>query len=853
MLPVAAICLFSYVHILVNALFFYMKDAGRRQGGRAFLAPTERKCMKRDMKFWQKAVSAATTAVLVAGMVPGLAYAAEYQAPTEAKAQETNTHVTSAVHAAAEMTSQYLGMDNTTYRQSSFNIKSYAQAITNPRLGIFASALNRNPDVMMWNYFYNFYAEENGLTLSEYVPASIAGGGPMGADSTGASIKWRPDVLIGISANSTAGSYAAQIAALPENNDDDPTNDYDPYLVPMSASSYQQILLYMDEAATAADKVVAESNGTKTLRYDSAAEQVSHYEDVVMATQYYILSQIDKGTVSKRSYAYITAIDTETNMITLACEDPSEWTTSNRIEGALMNTCDNIGLTADVTKEEVEERGQKSTVLKISAANLIKADPDCICLPSATGSGTSTPVEQLKTVLTAAGMSEDDYNNLSIFTTCGGFMANNNTASEPNGPEYGLYVPEIVGYIYNDIIDQMDLTAYYFSALYGVADSSLQNAINITLENMTVADNLQVDPNYKSNLETKWAEGKAWYEANKDSLMETNPTLMSLADAKETLLTTITDDNVVLGEAVVSLTKNDSGEYDNVWPTVSLKTDEGLSTLTEATDVNTRYYDEDGNRVFNINEPGTYQVRVMGIAGGSYSQDGGGYTGETYLTLKVLGEGLDLEALNSSITAAQCLDSSDYTAGSFAKVTAAVEAALALADDATQDAVNAAAKAIDDAIAALEAAPTETIAVYRLYNEATSEHLWTTSLYEYNKLAAEQGWTQEGVGWQSLSADDDGAVGVYRLYNEALGVHHYTTDTHEISVMLTNGWTLDNKEKPLFYAYGAKSGSGAAVYRLYNDGLSQHHLTMKASERDKLVANYGWTDEAIAFCVPVTE
>ena len=148
----------------------------------------------------------------------------------------------------------------------------------------------------------------------------------------------------------------------------------------------------------------------------------------------------------------------------------------------------------------------------------------------------------------------------------------------------------------------------------------------------------------------------------------------------------------------------------------------------------------------------------------------------------------------------------------------------------------------------------ETIPVYRMYNPATSEHLWTTDRNEYNKLAAEQGWTQEGVGWQSLAAEADGAVGVYRLYNAALGVHHYTTSQREITELTTNqGWTLDNKGKPLFYAYDKNDTRGAEVYRLYNEGLSQHHLTMKASERNKLVADFGWKDEAIAFRVPVEE
>ena len=68
-------------------------------------------------------------------------------------------------------------------------------------------------------------------------------------------------------------------------------------------------------------------------------------------------------------------------------------------------------------------------------------------------------------------------------------------------------------------------------------------------------------------------------------------------------------------------------------------------------------------------------------------------------------------------------------------------------------------------------------AVYRMYNAATSEHLFTTDENEYNSLTTE-GWEQEDVSWYSPTTSEKG---IYRLYNEGLGSqlkmsHNYTVD-----------------------------------------------------------------------------
>ena len=131
--------------------------------------------------------------------------------------------------------------------------------------------------------------------------------------------------------------------------------------------------------------------------------------------------------------------------------------------------------------------------------------------------------------------------------------------------------------------------------------------------------------------------------------------------------------------------------------------------------------------------------------------------------------------------------------------------------------------------------------VYRMYNPATSEHLYTMDTKERDALVARHGWKYEGVAWIAPSKS---STPVYRLYNAGLGDHHYTKDVNEVRVLTTRaGWVNEGIKW-----YSADT-TGKPVYRAYNYRLTvgQHHYTPDANEINALITRFGWKNEAIAW------
>ena len=129
------------------------------------------------------------------------------------------------------------------------------------------------------------------------------------------------------------------------------------------------------------------------------------------------------------------------------------------------------------------------------------------------------------------------------------------------------------------------------------------------------------------------------------------------------------------------------------------------------------------------------------------------------------------------------------------------------------------------------------IGIYRLYNQYSGEHHYTSSINEYTTLVG-LGWTYEGVAW---GAPEDG-VFVYRLYNQYSGDHHYSTDVNERDTLVDLGWTYEG------VGWCSDGSSGTPVYRLYNPYASSfyHHYTTDANECATLVA-LGWEDEGVGW------
>ena len=126
--------------------------------------------------------------------------------------------------------------------------------------------------------------------------------------------------------------------------------------------------------------------------------------------------------------------------------------------------------------------------------------------------------------------------------------------------------------------------------------------------------------------------------------------------------------------------------------------------------------------------------------------------------------------------------------------------------------------------------------VYRMYNMITSEHLFTTQKYEYDRfyelgLNDQEYWIGEGIDWLSPTS----GTSVQRLYNPALGSlgrnsHYYTSDADEIKNLTTNqGWVVDAEEN--WYKSGVAFGASCSIYTAYNELLgSAHHYTSSWEE-----------------------
>jgi hypothetical protein len=133
--------------------------------------------------------------------------------------------------------------------------------------------------------------------------------------------------------------------------------------------------------------------------------------------------------------------------------------------------------------------------------------------------------------------------------------------------------------------------------------------------------------------------------------------------------------------------------------------------------------------------------------------------------------------------------------------------------------------------------------VYRFKDMPDNRHFWTSDIYERDRMIRE-GYHYDGVGWRSTQSTSQKPV--YRLYSPTMQKHLYTTDAYERDVLdATSSWTY---EGVTFYANS--STSGAPVYRLYRSQNAEHLYTQDAYERSELIRKGVFKDEGIAWYQP---
>ena len=139
--------------------------------------------------------------------------------------------------------------------------------------------------------------------------------------------------------------------------------------------------------------------------------------------------------------------------------------------------------------------------------------------------------------------------------------------------------------------------------------------------------------------------------------------------------------------------------------------------------------------------------------------------------------------------------------------------------------------------------PTTTVCVWRLYNQATKQYVFTPSTTERNSYFA-QGYSFESVGFfgRIKTKPMNGQLPVYGLIKPS-GGSFMTTNKTEYSNLLAAGWT---NKGILFYADRIGANSGYPVYRLYNSQTGTHFWTENIAERNKYKQN-GYNEEGVAF------
>ena len=136
---------------------------------------------------------------------------------------------------------------------------------------------------------------------------------------------------------------------------------------------------------------------------------------------------------------------------------------------------------------------------------------------------------------------------------------------------------------------------------------------------------------------------------------------------------------------------------------------------------------------------------------------------------------------------------------------------------------------------------------YRLYSDISKEHHFTTDLNEYNTLGTFTGvWVKEGTVGKVLnnpgSFNGVAAIPYYRLYDNQTLWHHWTSDPNEYYILSEFPWW--SAEGVDGYILPTQASGSIPLFRLlypFIGGL--HHWTIDAYEYGVLTSQYGWVGE----------
>ncbi|TAK89556.1 hypothetical protein EPO04_00370 [Patescibacteria group bacterium] len=127
--------------------------------------------------------------------------------------------------------------------------------------------------------------------------------------------------------------------------------------------------------------------------------------------------------------------------------------------------------------------------------------------------------------------------------------------------------------------------------------------------------------------------------------------------------------------------------------------------------------------------------------------------------------------------------------------------------------------------------------LYQLWNNVTSDHMYTTSETEKNQLIATKGYVDQGIAGYVYEKSVPGSVPLYRLYSANLTDHFYTnSETQRSQAKAGGGRYVD--EGITGYVMTSQVSGTTPLYQLYSGGYPDHFYTTQTWSRDSAKASF---------------
>jgi hypothetical protein len=118
--------------------------------------------------------------------------------------------------------------------------------------------------------------------------------------------------------------------------------------------------------------------------------------------------------------------------------------------------------------------------------------------------------------------------------------------------------------------------------------------------------------------------------------------------------------------------------------------------------------------------------------------------------------------------------------------------------------------------------------LYRFYNEAGGDHLYTTSENERRTLEAHPDWQPEGIECYVFSSQSPGTVPLYRYFNTVTFDHLYTINRSELG----DGNEIWNYDGPEGYVFPTRRPGTVRLHRYNNPTIGDHFYTTNTAGED---------------------